>query len=429
MGVEFIFLTSDLLLYLLVGLIIGVIIYATRSIQLSDNFRKVFSQPVGMISGFVLAIYLSVGLLDSVHYQVNAADQDSSMVYSLLDWAVKPLLQPQEKTYSAPFANKLYGKFYFTTPSGKQVYDYPLLHKLQRPDSLLIAGSDTLWLGTGLFLIFSTMTLLLIPHRGSRMELLQKIRSGQAVLAWRSFFFCLFIFSFLFAGMICFGQHYHLLGTTKVGVDVLYECLKSIRTGLLIGSLATLIIMPFAIILGTMAGYFGGWVDDVIQYVYTTLSSIPAVLLIAAAILAMQVYIDNHSSSFPTLAGRSDARLLALCVILGVTSWTNLCRVLRAETMKLREMDYLLACKVVGGSWVRSIFHHVVPNIMHIVIITAVLDFSGLVLAEAVLTYVGIGVDPTTSSWGNMIDSARMELAREPVVWWPLLGANIFMFG
>jgi len=177
-----------------------------------------------------------------------------------------------------------------------------------------------------------------------------------------------------------------------------------------------------------LAGYFRGWVDDVIQYLYTTLSSIPGVLLISAAILVLQVYIENHPQLFPTLTERADARLLALCLILGVTSWASLCRLLRGETLKIREQEYVQASRALGVGRFRIILRHVMPNVMHIVLITLVLDFSMLVLAEAVLSYVGVGVDPTTMSWGNMINSSRLQLAREPIVWWPLLAAFIFMF-
>ena len=225
-----------------------------------------------------------------------------------------------------------------------------------------------------------------------------------------------------------FTSHYHILGTDKIGQDVLYISLKSIRTGLIIGLITSLVVLPFAIILGISAGYFGAWIDDLIQYSYTTLSSIPGVLLISAAVLSMQVFIAHHDQYFSTIMQRADARLLALCVILGVTGWTPLCRLLRAEAMKLRQMDFVVAAVALGASHARIIFRHILPNVMYIVIITLVLDFSSLVLAEAVLSYVGVGVDPSTMSWGNMINSARSELAREPVVWWPLCSAFLFMF-
>ena len=221
--------------------------------------------------------------------------------------------------------------------------------------------------------------------------------------------------------------NYHVLGTDKVGQDVLYLTLKSIRTALVIGTLTTLVMLPFALALGIAAGYFGGWVDDAIQYLYTTLNSIPGVLLIAAAVLMMQVYIDTHPEIFPTAAQRADLRLLFLCIILGVTSWTGLCRLLRGEALKLKELEYIQAAHAFGVHHHRIIGRHILPNVMHIVLISVVMEFSGLVLAEAVLSYVGVGVDPSMNSFGTMINNARLEMAREPMVWWSLAAAFVFM--
>jgi peptide/nickel transport system permease protein len=241
---------------------------------------------------------------------------------------------------------------------------------------------------------------------------------------WLTFFtiFCLaYTLTYL-------SQFYHVLGTDKVGEDVFYQTIKSIRTGLVLGSLTTLIMLPMAILFGILAGFFQGWIDDVIQYVYTTLNSIPSVLLIAAAILMVHIFIANHEADFTSLIVRADMRLLFLCIILGVTSWTGLCRLLRAETLKLREMDYVQAAIALGVKQRTILWRHILPNVMHIIIISIVLDFSSLVLAEAVLSYINIGVDPTTYSWGNMINGARLEMAREPVVWWSLTGAFVLMF-
>jgi len=224
------------------------------------------------------------------------------------------------------------------------------------------------------------------------------------------------------------SAQYHVLGTDKVGQDVFYEALKSVRTGLVIGTLTTLVMLPLALLLGVMAGYFGGWVDDVIQYVYTTLNAIPGVLLIAAAMLITQAWIDLHPNIFETVSQRADLRLLFLCLILGITSWTGLCRLLRGEALKLRELEYVEAARAFGVSNWRILTRHLAPNVMHIVLITVVMEFSGLVLAEAVLSYVGVGVDPSMISFGTMINSARLELAREPMVWWSLAAAFVFMF-
>ena len=145
-------------------------------------------------------------------------------------------------------------------------------------------------------------------------------------------------------------------------------------------------------------------------------------------VLMIEVFINRHPDLFAGGDMRADIRLFALCVILGITSWTSLCRLLRAEALKLRELDFVQAAKVMGVGNFSIMFRHLIPNLMHIVLITVVLDFSALVLAEAVLSYVGIGVDPTTLSWGNMINRARLELAREPAVGWSLMAAFIFMF-
>jgi peptide/nickel transport system permease protein len=158
------------------------------------------------------------------------------------------------------------------------------------------------------------------------------------------------------------------------------------------------------------------------------LNSIPGVLLIAAAILSMQVYMENHPELFETLYDRTDMRLLFLCIILGITSWTGLCRLLRGETLKLTRVDYVEAAVAFGVGHIRIMTRHILPNVMHIVLIAVVLDFSALVLAEAVLSYVGVGVDPAMISWGNMINSARLEMARDPIVWWSLAAAFVFMF-
>jgi peptide/nickel transport system permease protein len=259
-------------------------------------------------------------------------------------------------------------------------------------------------------------------------EASRRIGRGQTQFPWRTAILTISALNIIILTMLLLCHHYHIFGTNKVGSDVFYQVVKSIRTGLLIGSLTTLFTLPFAVFLGMLAGYRGGRVDDIIQYIYTTISSIPSVLLIVASVLSMQIYLATHPALFSTVTQRADLRLVLLCLILGLTSWTGLCRVLRAETLKLREMDFVLAARTLGTKSHRILIDHILPNILHIIIVSVVLDFSALVLAEAVLTYVGVGVDPSTLSWGNMIDSARLELARDPIVWWPLAAAFVFMF-
>jgi peptide/nickel transport system permease protein len=191
--------------------------------------------------------------------------------------------------------------------------------------------------------------------------------------------------------------------------------------------LSTLATLPIAVTLGILAGWFRGWVDEVVQYVYTTLSSVPNVLLIAACVLMVQVALDKHPDWLDTGAERSDVKVFLLCVILGVTGWATLCRLVRAETMKLRELEFVQAAAAFGVAPARIMARHIFPNVVHLVLITAVLNFSDLILYEAVLTYVGVGVDPSTSSFGGMINLARSEMSRDPVVWWSFAAAFTFM--
>jgi peptide/nickel transport system permease protein len=142
----------------------------------------------------------------------------------------------------------------------------------------------------------------------------------------------------------------------------------------------------------------------------------------------MQVFVDRHPEWFDTAAHRADFRLLVLCAVLGLTSWTGLARLLRGEALKLSQLEYIQAAHAFGVSDSRILARHILPNVAHIVIITLVMDFSGLVLAEAVLSYVGVGVDPATTSFGTMINAARLEMGREPIVWWSLAAAFAFMF-
>jgi peptide/nickel transport system permease protein len=356
MSVQPVLLASDVLLAILLMALVVYLVHVRQQPPLAKTWRRVTRTALGRVAGTVLALYLAVGVLDSLHYrpalpvQEGQAVQYSNEVLSVLDAVLTPLRTGVEKTYSAPMATHLYAKETVTLASGEVVRVAPPL------------------------------------------------------------------------------KHWHLLGTDKVGQDVLYLSLKSIRTGLLIGTLTTLIMLPFAVTLGLAAGYFGGRVDDAIQYLYTTLNSIPGFLLIAAAVLVVQVQIEMHPDWFDSAAARADVRLLALCAILGMTSWTGLARLLRAEALKLRELEFVHAARAFGVGHAGIVRRHILPNVGHLIVISVVLDFSGLVLAEAVLSYVGAGVDPATASWGNMINGARLELAREPIVWWQLAAAFGFMF-
>jgi peptide/nickel transport system permease protein len=413
LGFQPVLLWSDLLIYFLLlggGLWFG---FALRREDWRGAVRQVATNHIAMVCFGILCCYSTVGFLDTLHFRVLSADgSNGGSIQSVLDVLCQPLIERGEKTYSAPFATHLFSKETVVLSDGRQVREYPRLQyagsHLQDPTARRGDVTAKLFAGLAWGLVSGAVLFLIVWGIGKQF--------------WAGTF--LLLVAVVAAEAFVLSQSYHILGTDKTGRDVFYIALKSVRTGLIIGTLTTLIVTPFAILCGVLAGYFGGWIDDVIQYVYSTLDSIPEILLIAAAMLIFQVGLTEEETIIS-----ADKRLVYLCVIMGITSWTGLCRLLRAEVLKLREVEYVQAADAFGVSRLRIMLQHLIPNVLHIVLISIVLRFSGLVLAEAVLAYVGIGVDPSMHSWGNMINQARLELARDPVVWWNLFAAFVFMLG
>jgi len=441
-------LTTDVLVWLLVAAIAAYFAYVRRQPHLLVPWRRVTRSAPGMAALLMLLAFVAVGLLDSLHYRplLDRQDEKGRPVYavealSVFDAIASPLRARRERTYSAPLATRAYSRETVEVEEGgriTQVREFPRLtwggaHLEDEAGS----GRDILartLVGLALaFLAWCALAATVIVRQArstgrSAGDAWRAVWRAETGTPWWAILLTAGALLALAGPTLALCTHYHVLGTNKVGQDVLYLALKSIRTGLVIGTVTTLVLLPFAVTLGIMAGYFRGWIDDVIQYVYTTINSIPGVLLIAAAVLLMQVYVDRHPELFPTSAQRADLRLLFLCIILGVTSWTGLARLLRGEALKLRELEYIQAAQAFGARDTRIIARHILPNVMHIVLISLVMDFSGLVLAEAVLSYVGVGVDPSMISFGTMINAARLEMSREPVVWWALAAAFVFMF-
>ena len=441
---KFVPLWTDILVWLLVAVVAGYVWYARGRPHLVAPWRRVAQSGAGMASLVVVALFAVVGLADSIHYhpllpatRAGAAPVYSVEARSFLDDLLTPLRTHPEKTYSAPLAIRAYAKETIDLPGGEVRREFPRLryggrhvaNEAARDRDVLLTSLKGLALGGLVWAVLASLWVAFLARRRLPVKTMaRRILHRETEVAWLAVLVTLLAAAFLIAPVALLAADYHVLGTDKVGQDVLYLALKSIRTALVIGTLTTLIMLPFAVLLGIAAGYFRGWVDDVIQYVYTTLNSIPSVLLIAAAVLMMQVYIDSHPERFPSAIERADLRLLFLCVILGVTTWTGLARLLRGEALKLRELDYIQAARAFGVRDGRIITRHILPNVMHILLISLVMDFSFLVLTEAVLSYIGVGVDPTMNSFGTLINSARLEMSREPMVWWALAAAFLFMF-
>jgi peptide/nickel transport system permease protein len=421
-----------------------------RTPHLAATWRQAFRRPVGSAAATVLALFVLVGLLDSVHYRLALAAAPgaerswSPETLSVLDAALAHLRAGRETSYSAPLALYGFEKKSFATGAGRVERRTPRLQHagttLQDP----VADYDAQWAadvaqraGAGLLAgaaVFAALVLAasLLPSASGRgvglRTALRDILHGQTQLPVRTILATLGVICLLAGPLVALSLQYHVFGTDRIGNDLLYRVLKSIRTALVIGTMTTLVTLPLAVGLGLLAGYLRGWVDELIQYVYTVINSIPYVLLIAAAILLLVVFIDTHPDAFPTAAQRTDARLFFLCVILGLSSWTELCRLVRGEVLKLRELEFVQAAQAFGVSGGRIMRVHLLPNLMHVILINVVIRFSELVLAEATLSYVGVGVDPAMASFGTLINAAQLELGREPVIWWTLASAFAFLF-
>lgn len=446
MSPKIVVLWSDIVV---IATLLLLIVYAWR-IHASPNLRatwmKVLRDRAAICSSVILVLFFAVAVVDSVHFrralpQAAGGGAAQAQAYgtrteSLLDVLLSRQVAGRETSYSAPLAMRGFTKDSVDV-NGEIERIYP---RLKHGGEML--ADDAQWLDDVLQMVaiglaFGVLVAMLASagiawavarkNRIGFFDALRLLLQGRTDLPLRAVAVTLLALCAVFGPLLALAQHYHVFGTDRTGNDVFFQALKSIRTAFVIGTLSTIATLPLAVGLGIVSGYLRGWVDEVVQYLYTVLSSIPNVLLIAACVLMMQVFIDTHPDMFETGAERSDVRLFLLCVILGLTGWATLCRLLRAETMKLSQLEYVQAATAFGVRAGRIMVRHIFPNVVHLIIITTVLDFSALILYEAVLSYVGVGVDPSMNSFGGMINLARTEMSRDPLVWWSFAAAFAFM--
>lgn len=199
----------------------------------------------------------------------------------------------------------------------------------------------------------------------------------------------------------------HWLGTDRQGRDILARTLYGTKIAFFIGLVTALVAVVIGTILGAIAGYFGGWIDAVVVWLYSTVQSVPSLLLLIALAYA---------------AGRG---LGGVYVAFCATFWVAPCRVIRGEALKVREAEYVEAARALGyGPW-RILVRHVVPNTLHLVLVSFALAFVGAIKSEVILSFLGLGVQ-NEPSWGTMIDQARVELVNG--FFWQIGAASIAMF-
>jgi len=206
------------------------------------------------------------------------------------------------------------------------------------------------------------------------------------------------------------------IGTDIFGQSVLRKVIYGTKISLTVALVASIISMSIGVPLGAIAGYFGGWIDEIIVWLYSTLGSIPSLLLILAFAFVLR---DK------TLFGHPLNGITAVYLAIGLTSWLGICRLIRGEVTKHRDRDYVTAAIAYGAGQRRIIFSHILPNVSHLILIDFSLRFVAFIHAEVILSFLGLGVKDEPS-WGVMIDDARLELSRG--VWWQMAAATIAIF-
>jgi ABC-type dipeptide/oligopeptide/nickel transport system permease subunit len=208
----------------------------------------------------------------------------------------------------------------------------------------------------------------------------------------------------------------NIFGTDIFGQSVLRKMLYGTKISITVALCASFISLAIGVPLGAIAGFFRGFVDEIIVWIYSTLSSIPYILLI----LAFAVVLRDK-----TLFGYKLTGITTVYLAIGLTSWVGICRIIRGEVMKHKEREYVLAARSYGCSNGRIIFKHLMPNVFHLVIIDFSLRFVAFIHAEVILSFLGLG-ETNRPSWGAMINDARIELSRG--VWWQMAAATIAIF-
>ena len=264
---KFVMLWTDMLVWLLVVVLLVWSWVISRSPQIKKLWHKIFKSNIAMASSVVLLFYLLFTLLDSVHLHLALAPESQKgqetayevEMVSLLDLLFAHNIENTERTYSAPFATTEYASSIVVDKDGitKQVY-LPLKHVSTKDD---LVKESLFALGVGLTVSLLLVLLHIWWREKSRFILtVKEIWKGESVLPWRTAYGTFILLVVAFTWLYLLSYSYHVLGTDKVGGDVLYQSFKSIRTGVLIGILTTLIMLPVAVILGVSAGLFGGWV-------------------------------------------------------------------------------------------------------------------------------------------------------------------------
>ena len=221
----------------------------------------------------------------------------------------------------------------------------------------------------------------------------------------------------------------HYFGTDYQGRDVFWRAVAGCSGAVKVGVISGIIVVILGVALGTAAGYYGGKIDDLVVWLYSVFASIPSLLFILAfALLVTRGFIAPGAEKVVKIISASinvEPGMLAVYVAIGITGWVALCRVVRAETMKIKQLSFVEAAQIAGVGSPGIIIRHILPNLSHLVVIYFTLTFAGAVMMEVIVSYLGFGVQ-SFPSWGVMLSDGQEHLWRG--VYWEIAAATLFIF-
>ncbi|HUI89252.1 MAG TPA: ABC transporter permease [Anaerolineales bacterium] len=213
----------------------------------------------------------------------------------------------------------------------------------------------------------------------------------------------------------------HWFGTDSTGRDVFNRIIYGGQISLFIGVLAVTLEVSLGTVIGGMAAYFGGWIDAILMRFTEAMLAIPSLFLL----IVLAKFLGQNAPTIDAFGRTFSGSVGIVILVIGMTSWMYLARIVRANVLSLKELDYISAAKALGANYQRIFFSHLVPNTLGPIIVTATLGVANAILTEAYVSFLGLGVQPPTATWGNMMDQAQSFLIQG--VWWMWVFPSLFI--